>query len=80
MALRWRHFFKIFHIERGTDGVFGGTATVPSDDLITGLDAAAAGVRGPEDVEVDVVTGHLWVVSGPNKAIAEYRRKTGALI
>ena len=70
---------QIFHIERGPDGVFGGTATVPSDDVITGLDAAAAGARDPEDVEVDVATGHLWVVSGLNKAIAEIT-KTGALI
>lgn len=70
---------QIFHIERGPDGVFGGSATVPSDDVITGLDAAAAGARDPEDVEVDVATGHLWVVSGLDTAIAEIT-KTGALI
>jgi hypothetical protein len=70
---------RIFHIERGLDGVFGGSATSPSDDIVTSFDAIAAGARDPEDLEVDLATGSLWVISGLNKTIAEMS-KSGALI
>jgi hypothetical protein len=58
----------VFHIERGPNGVFGGAT---QDDIITPFDAAAVGMRDPEDIEYDPVSGHLFIASRIDDAIAE---------
>ncbi len=67
----------VFHIERGADGKFGGPA--PRDDIITSFDAAAVGMRDPEDIEYDPVSGHLFIASRMDDAIAE-TTTAGALV
>ena len=66
----------VFHIERGPNGVFGGAT---QDDVITSFDAAAVGMRDPEDVEYDPVSGHLFIASRMDDAIAE-TTTAGALV
>ena len=58
----------VFHIQRGPNGVFGGAT---QDDIITSFDAAAVGMRDPEDIEYDPVSGHLFIASRMDDAIAE---------
>jgi hypothetical protein len=58
----------VFHIRRGPDNQFGGAS---SDDIITTFDAAAVGMRDPEDIEYDSVSGHLFIASRIDDAIAE---------
>ena len=58
----------VFHIQRGPDGAFGGAT---SDDIINTFDAAAVGMRDPEDIEYDPVSGHLFIASRIDDAIAE---------
>jgi hypothetical protein len=58
----------VFHIERGPNGQFGGAT---QDDIITTFDAAAVGMRDPEDIEYDPVSGHLFIASRIDDAIAE---------
>ena len=67
----------VFHIERGADGNFGGPA--PRDDIITSFDAAAVGMRDPEDIEYDPVSNHLFIASRMDDAIAE-TTTAGALV
>ena len=59
----------LFHVERGTDGQWGG-GTV-GDDIITSFDTAALGIRDPEDVEYDPASGNLLLVSRNDDVIAE---------
>ena len=66
----------VFHIERGPNGVFGGAT---QDDVITRFDAAAVGMRDPEDIEYDPVSGHLFIASRMDDAIAE-TTTAGALV
>ena len=58
----------VFHIQRGPNGVFGGPT---QDDIITRFDAAAVGMRDPEDIEYDPVSNHLFIASRIDDAIAE---------
>jgi hypothetical protein len=59
----------LFHVDRGLDGNWGGGTL--GDDVITSFDTAALGMRDPEDVEYDPVSGHLFLVSRNDDAIAE---------
>ena len=56
----------IFHVSRGGDGRLG-----TGDDRVAHYRARRVGMRHPEDMEFDPVTGHVFIVSSTHESIAE---------
>lgn len=61
---------KISRIHVGRNGVFDGVPPA-GDDVLSSFGTKDLGLRDPEGVEYDAVTGHLFIVSRSYRSIAE---------
>jgi hypothetical protein len=70
---------RLYRIGRGQNRRFDGLPPDGDDRLLGAFDTAALGLADPEGVDVDPITGHLFVVSRSDDEIAEITR-TGVLV
>lgn len=61
---------EVYQVRPGANGRFDG---VPprGDDIVTHFDATRLGMQDPEGIEFNPDNGHLYILSGKNKMIAE---------
>ena len=59
---------EVYEIAPGDNGIFDGVSV---DDVMTHFDATALGLADPEGIEFDRNNGHLYILSGASRAIAE---------